>query len=78
MVMKSIKCHQCGRMLGKLDDDGTFHVRIGKDGPQIFVKVNDVMDSNLMLVCPAYVYTPQGKIKCGSQHVLNSELLSAC
>lgn len=74
--MKSIKCAKCGRVLGKLDDDKTFHIRIGKDGPQVFVRLHELMESFVMLVCPSFVYTPAGRMKCGNQSVLGPEVLN--
>jgi len=74
--VKSVRCQHCGRVLGKLDEDGSFHVRIGKDGPQIFVNLKDLAESHLMLVCPSFVYTPAGKVKCGTRHAIGIDSLN--
>lgn len=68
--MRPIKCERCGRTLGKLDDDGTFHIRLGKDGPQILARLSEFKQENFMMICPSQVYTPAGRIACGRRHLV--------
>lgn len=74
--MTSYKCPKCGRLLGKIDQDGVLHIRMGKDGPQVFLDLNQVIKSALMLVCPSQVFTPNGRVHCGSRNTIGAELLN--
>lgn len=75
-MLTPIKCENCGRVLGKMDEDGTLHVRLEKEGPQIFVSLKNLNEnSNLMLICPSKVYTQTGKIRCGYRHIIDPEIL---
>ena len=72
--MALIKCSCCGRVLGKYQE-GIVHVKLGNDKPQLFLKFKDLTDS-IMFVCPSKVYTPAGRIPCGSRHTLSAESLN--
>lgn len=72
-MKRVVKCPTCGRVLGKVDDC-TFHVKLGRDGPQVFFQIDETFNP-VMLICPSVVYTPKGKVNCGSRHEINKESL---
>ncbi|MCG3177038.1 MAG: hypothetical protein MOGMAGMI_02004 [Candidatus Omnitrophica bacterium] len=50
-VRTSICCQSCGRVLAKLDDDGTIHIKPAK-GPQVIAEAS----ARLMFICEKVSY----------------------
>lgn len=50
-VRTALCCRSCGRVLAKLDDDGTIHIKPAK-GPQVIADAN----ARLMFICEKVSY----------------------
>lgn len=58
--MRPIFCSHCGRVLAKLDQDGTLHIRHASSGIEFIATV-----SRILFICPKIYYSKDGKVSCG-------------
>jgi peptidyl-tRNA hydrolase len=58
--VRQLTCKNCGRILGKINDDGTIHVRHASSGFEFIGSF-----SRVMFVCPKNYFNRSGKVICG-------------
>jgi len=59
-MSRQLCCKNCGRILGKINDDGTIHIRHASSGFEFIGSF-----SRVMFICPKSFYTRKGKVVCG-------------
>ncbi len=60
--MKPIACENCGRVLGKLDANGTLHVKHSSSGIEFIA-----FFTKILFVCPKTYYNRSGRVDCGQR-----------
>lgn len=56
--MQDVRCKNCNRLLAKYNDS-VLHIKASKHGEQVYLE-----SGRVHFVCPSFVYTENGKIKC--------------
>lgn len=65
-MRKDIRCPKCGKMIAKMDEDGTVHVKSGRRMPQV------IASGKVVLICPNEVLRPmEAPISCGAITEIN-------
>lgn len=71
-MRKDVRCEKCGKLIAKVDDDGTVHVKAGKRMPQV------IAEGRVTLICPGEVLrVGEAPLECGQlTHINRGEVAS--
>lgn len=68
-MRRDIRCPKCARILAKLDEDATLHIKTGRNGTEIIAKASE---GKFHLICPAvYFQNKEAGKPCGAKTVIH-------
>lgn len=64
-MTKDVRCPVCNRLLAKMDEDGTLHIKTGRNGTEIIAHATS---GKILLICPSVYFRNRepGK-QCGNR-----------